>query len=235
MNLHESNKFKMYTSTKEELDRYKPRVDTLPALATGTLRLGEGMIRIGDMDKKFTLKSTKQGEAKQNVRNALVQKAYMIASNISAFAHDTGNDDLKEKTRVSEYGLRELRDAELLTKSRIFCDLAEENIEHLASYGVKPADRSELEQLIEAFLVANRNMGAGKADRSSARTSLTDYFDEVDALLENVIDKLMENFRSSDPEFYHAYRAARVIYDIGGGHSAAVPPPVPAPATVPAR
>jgi hypothetical protein len=71
-------------------------------------------------------------------------------------------------------------------------------------------------------------MGSGKADRSSARTALTDYFDEVDVLLVNVIDKLMENFKSSEPQFYNAYQAARVVYDLGGSNVKKAPQPAPA-------
>jgi hypothetical protein len=224
MNLQESNKIRMFTASKEELDLHASEIENLPALKAGAIKLGEGIRKIWDMDKKFDDKSSRMGEAKTNIRNAMIAKANNVAGNIYAYATNTRNDDLKAKVKMTEHTLRAMRDADLQTKVQNIYDLAETNIASLGDYGVKAADVSEMEQLIEAFTTTNRNMGSNKADRSSARTALTVYFDEVDVLLDDVIDKLIENFRISDPQFYSAYQAARVIYDIGGGHSAEIPP-----------
>ena len=234
MNLHEGNKIKMYGTTKTELDLHPTEVSSLPALANASIKLGDGISKIWVMDKKFADKSTKQWEAKNNIRNAVIAKTAKIAGNIFVYAHDTQNDDLKAKVQVSEGSLRNMRDADLQTRVQQILDLATGNIAKLADYGVLPADVTELEQLIALFKTAVNNMGSGKADRSSARTALTDYFDEVDVLMANVIDKLMDNFKSSSPQFYNAYQAARVVYDLGGGHASANTP-APAPAAIPAK
>jgi len=41
--LHESNKYNMYTTTSGVLDANKPKADNVPKLAAGAAKLGEGL------------------------------------------------------------------------------------------------------------------------------------------------------------------------------------------------
>jgi hypothetical protein len=45
--------------------------------------------------------------------------------------------------------------------------------------------------------------------------------------VERQIDRLMERFKASNPDFYSAYQVARVIVDAGGGSGAPPTPPAP--------
>ena len=44
-------------------------------------------------------------------------------------------------------------------------------------------------------------------------------FGVTNELLKEDLDRLVKMYRMSHPDFYNQYRAARIIHDIGGGHS----------------
>jgi hypothetical protein len=48
-----------------------------------------------------------------------------------------------------------------------------------------------------------------------------------DRILERQIDRLTERYKDSNPDFYHAYRVARIIVDAGGGGPTPPTPPTP--------
>ena len=64
MNLHESNKYNMYATTSGVLDSNKPKVDNVPKLAAGAVKLADGIVKIKTVDKQYDDKSSPKGEVK---------------------------------------------------------------------------------------------------------------------------------------------------------------------------
>jgi hypothetical protein len=223
MNLHESNKYNMYTTTSGVLDANKPKVDNVPKLAAGAVKLGDGILKIKTVDKQFDDKSSPKGEVKKQARNAVVLSSLHVVHTIYAYAEDQNDEGLKAKVNISETELHNLRDDELGTKVDNYYTLANGLIANLTEYGLVPSDLTTFRTEIDAFTASKTNIGTGKAERTGTRSSLTECFVEVDTLLSGSIDKLMEGFRKKDPEFYNAYWSARVIRDIGGSHSKETP------------
>ncbi len=56
---------------------------------------------------------------------------------------------------------------------------------------------------------------------------LPDKIDAVDRILERQIDRLMERYKDTNPDFYGAYQVARIIVDAGGGSGSTNTPPTP--------
>ena len=219
MNLHESNKYNMYTTTGGVLDANKPKVDNVAKLAARAAKLGEGILKIKTVDKQFDDKSSPKGEVKKQARNAVVLSSLHVVHTIYAYAEDRNDEEMKSKVKVSESELHSMRDDELGTKADNYYTLANGLIANLADYGLVPSDLATFRTELDAFTASKTNIGTGKAERTGTRSSLTECFVEMDALLAGTIDKLMEGFRKKDPEFYNAYWSARVVRDIGGSHS----------------
>jgi hypothetical protein len=237
MNLHESNKYNMYTTTSGVLDDNKPKVESVPKLAAGAVKLGDGILKIKTVDKQYDDKSSPKGEVKKQARNAVVLSSLHVVHTLYAYAEDQNDEELKAKVTISETELHSMRDDEFMTKAENYYTLANGLIASLADYGLVPLDLTTFRTEIDAFTASKTNIGTGKAERVGTRSSLTECFTEVDTLLTGTTDKLMEGFRKKDPEFYNAYWSARVIRDIGGSHSKettaatkTAAPPIAAPA-----
>lgn len=223
MNLHESNKYNMYTTTSGVLDANKAKVDNVPKLAAGAVKLGEGILKIKTVDKQYDDKSSPKGEVKRQARNAVVLSTLHVGHVLFAYSEDENDEELKAKVDISESELHSMRDDELGTKAENYYTLANGLIASLADFGLVPSDLTTFRTEIDAFIASKTNIGTGKAERTGTRSSLTECFAEVDTLLTGTIDKLMEGFRKKDPEFYNAYWSARVVRDIGGSHTKETP------------
>jgi hypothetical protein len=237
MNLHESNKYNMYTTTSGVLDANKLKVDNVPKLAAGAVKLWDGILKIKTVDKQYDDKSSPKGEVKKQARSAVVLSSLHVVHTLFAYGEDQNDEELKAKVDVSESELHNLRDDELGTKAENYYTLANGLITSLADYGLVPSDLTTFRTEIDAFIASKTNIGTGKAERTGTRSSLTECFAEEDALLTGTMDKLMEGFRKKDPEFYRAYWSARVIRDIGGSHTKETTNPMKtatAPITAPA-
>jgi hypothetical protein len=73
---------------------------------------------------------------------------------------------------------------------------------------------------------APRTAIAGRAGETDAQPVLVA---NVTSILRNRLDKQMTKFKKSHPEFYAAYRSARVIVDRGGSGGPDKPSPTPTP------
>ena len=52
------------------------------------------------------------------------------------------------------------------------------------------------------------------AEKTASRQDLSAAFNRADETLKQMIDPMMEMFRSTDRELYNAYQSARVIKDL---------------------
>jgi hypothetical protein len=209
----------MYNVTYGVLNNNSDKLAPIPKLSAAKVLLYTDIAKITTMDKEYENKSTPKGTVKEEARNALIVKTLSLAGNLSAYAHDKGDSELKTKVNVSDSGLHGMRDADLQTKAENVFDLATLHSADLIDYGVTAADLTGYRARIDAFVASLTYIGTGMAERSGSRSALTACFAEVDTLLVNTIDNLMEGFREKDPELYSEYWAARVIRDMGGSHT----------------
>ena len=54
---------------------------------------------------------------------------------------------------------------------------------------------------------------------SNATLTLTQHFAATNALLKQLLDPLMEQYKTSNPDFYNEYKSVQVIHDIGHRHT----------------
>jgi len=60
---------------------------------------------------------------------------------------------------------------------------------------------------------------------SAATNLLPDKIDAGDRICERQLDRLMQRYQTSNPDFYGAYQVARIIVDAGGGSGTPPTPP----------
>lgn len=155
---------------------------------------------------------------KAAVKQNMVDKALEVGGAVFAFATDSGNLTLKEKLNYSRTALEHARNAVSEQSCRSICNEAIGVQESLATYGVSAADLADLDSKINAFASMIAAPRVAVTNRMGATSDLAKLLAKTDSILQNKLDKLVEKFRKSQPEFYKQYFDARIIIDTGSRH-----------------
>ncbi len=150
---------------------------------------------------------------KRQKRQAMCESSFTIKSALQAYASDTGNVIL---FNLVNYALSELMSGSAnrsLTRCKNIRALAIANAAALLNYGVTDAMLVDNGEAIDAFETVIANPKYRLAARKAATKDIKDAIKDVDAVIKDKLDKLMENFRLSAPDFYAQYFNDRKIYD----------------------
>ena len=214
----------MYRSTVELLEKNTTKTASLPAFEVSFGKFGTLVDQIGDKEKERMGKTSGKANARDECEDALVLGTVIVSSALTAYANSIGNAQLKAAVKVSESQLRYARTNEQLNLAKMVLDLATANLAALGPFGVTQAILEDLKARIAAYDAATKQVSSGMAERVGARTAVSDLFIQADQILKDELDRMMQFFRVSAPEFYNDYRAARVIRDIGVRHNKAGQP-----------
>ena len=159
----------------------------------------------------------KTGIAKDKsvLSDELVKKAIAVSTSVHAFAIDQKNNELLESIDYSRSELAGGRDTELYSKCQIIHDKANAIVGDLGDYGTVAADLADLQSKIDEYGAIIPKPRTAINNKKAATSDLVSHFEEADILLNDKMDKLMEQFGDDDPEFYAIYFNARKIIDLG--------------------
>ena len=228
MTAEQSNKYSMYSATANVMKSHIDRITGTTALAASYDRFDTMLEQITQKDKERMGKTTGKVAAKDEAEDALVMATIIVSSGVSAFARVKGNAQLREAVNIRESYLRHARPSEQLNIAKVVYDLAKANAQELVSYGITATMLDDLKARITAYENAVKEVVSGAAERTGARTAVSDLFVQADEVLKEELDRMMQVYRVSDPEFYNDYKAARVIKDLGVRHGKAGQPAPPA-------
>ncbi len=161
---------------------------------------------------------TQQGEesepvsaVKKKTRNLLAQRGSDVAALLYAYADDTDNVALLTKADYSYDALRRNGDGELLGIAKQLHTLATTHTAALVGQGLEADELQNLHDSIEKFKgemgTPQTAIAEGTAQTKARRT----HFRTAMGIYRNRLDKLMERFKTRNPDFYHAYQSARQI------------------------
>lgn len=175
---------------------------------------------------------TGDAEEKQNARDAAEKLLVRIGSQLSALAAKNNDPILGAKVNFDKSTLDKMAVSDLLTTANTVQTEATVNAAILASnYSITAADLTALGAAIPALAGLKDAPRLAIADQRVATLSLPGAISYVRGILRHEIDKMMEIFKDSQPDFYASHFTARVIIDRTGTHAAkkpATPAPVPA-------
>lgn len=169
--------------------------------------------------------STGKTAAKNQAEDALIAAMLPVASGVFIYAKKKNDVELKEKVKVTESGLRQMRDTELANRGEDIAALAEEVLANLAPSNITADSIAALKAKAQAYRTSIGARESGVAGRMGARTSMEDLFTKADEILEEEIDPAMELIRATKTQFYNEYFTLRVVKDTGVRHK---PEPEPA-------
>lgn len=208
-------KFSMYTVVDAILDANSALFASLAALVTAHTTLKAKIAAISsasEQQKTVTLGATPD---KNFTREALRTTTVTNAGLLFAYAVSTNDIILQELSRLTYTDLKELKDDELAERAQTIHDNANTHIASLAPFGITAAVLTSYQTLIDSYEVKAPIPRAKTSEQVALTEQVKTLIKETDSLLKNTVDKLMLNFKISEPEFYNTYKAGREIIDIG--------------------
>ncbi len=155
---------------------------------------------------------------KAEMRKAATDFGLAVAGAIYSYAKKKGDILLMESVNYKISHLNKYRDAGLVIELTSIRDIAARFPEDLAKYGITADKFEEFESKIAQYKDAIGAKNTGTATKSGAKKTMQTMFKEADSIVDS-IDRLMNNFRIADPDFYAGYKSARVIKDLGYRHT----------------
>jgi hypothetical protein len=173
--------------------------------------LEDNIDTIGDLAEQQEEDNTGVTADKQVAREKLEKDTYTVGSIVVFYASDTNNRKLKKKVDFTKTELAYARDTALPRKSKAVHKAASDNAVALAAYGLTPLMITNLQSSIDAYVGKIDLPREALAETSAATEQLPGIYTATNKLLEEQLDKGMELYRETEPDFYTAYFNARII------------------------
>lgn len=211
----QENKFSMYFAVQKVCTDNNSVWSGLPAFVNAFGEF-EGVIQSIQSNRLVQEQDTKGvTQDKGSAGGVLIEQALKVSTAVHAYATDVNNNTLREKINYTLSDLKKARDTILIDKCQLIHDEANNVVANLGDYGITVAELADLQGKIddyEAIVAGPRN---AITDRSTATAELENLFKSGDDVLDNKLDKLMTQFKQTDPGFFTQYFNSRKIVDSG--------------------
>ena len=191
--------------------------DSYQTIVNGVVGLRKGFDDLkkvsSDMGEEFKEIVPLNGakEARKLAVKALANDTLAVAGAIHSYATEVGDGELAAKVKYSETKLVKGGPDKLIPRAEMIVELANENLEFLTEQNITAAKITALEVKIAAVKKAAGKPHASSVDRKAANEELLRLRRKGNTILKGRLDKLMVQFRDTEPEFYAKYKASRRI------------------------
>jgi hypothetical protein len=135
-------------------------------------------------------------------------------------------------TDLSRTDLDRLPDDELITRANAVIGRANTRKTELATLQVTQEDLQQLGLKLQRFADLKLEPRSAAVDHGTTTQSLESLMREANSILRNEIDRMVDLFSRTDPDFVAGYKRARVVVDRAATHktkTAGTAPPNPHP------
>lgn len=230
MNTKQTNTVTMLKTVASVLDDHNSVWSGMAQMQTAVTEFKGKLIAI---DRTAQLQETPSGagDNKEEARDALEDVLFLTCEALAVLAHTANDHDLLALVTVRRSTLERFDDEELSNRAATVATEANARKTALAGLNVTQTNLDELTQALARFNTSKTNPRAATATKKVQTASLASLIREANAILRNQIDRMMNLFSRTNPDFVAEYRAARVIIDRGVRHkekdTSVVPPTTP--------
>ena len=211
--VREVNKFSMCKGVEKVLDE-SASVITAQAFKDSVAEFKNLLKTISDKDNQYTTVSKGATAAKDDAEDDLIEALIKIAGGLYVFARKSKNENLKNTSKVTQSGLKKIRDTELLQKAKNILSNANDNISKLSPYGITSALITDLNSRITTYENTLGSKESKFAESKASRQELGSLFEDADDLLKEDLDTFVDMMKEGNKGFYNKYQAARIIKDL---------------------
>lgn len=226
MDTKKTNRITMFKTADTYLESRSTVWNTMTPFANAVQSLRD---TLQEIDGAAQRQETPSGavDMKAAARDALEEVTFLTCEAMGVLAHTTGDHDLLALTALSRSDLVNLKAAELVNRATTVLAQANTHKTELAAMHVTPANLDEFAQSLADFGNAKEQPRAATVERMAQRQSLTNLIRRANSILRDQIDRLVNLFSRSNPDFVAGYRAARVVVDRAATHSSTPAQPSP--------
>lgn len=134
-----------------------------------------------------------------------------MAGGVLSFAEKGGDLTLAGKVSFARSAITEGSGNAVVARVQGIIDAAVETVSSLGEHGITQAKVNALKQRLKAYDSLRGLPRQATAAAAAATRQLERLFPKATRLLDNRIDRLVWQFRESQPEFYEKYQVARTI------------------------
>lgn len=214
MTKREENKLTMYKGTLTLLKAKSSKTETLPVFAGLVGQFESALEGIESRHRVHQSKAVGAAQQKELLEDEMIDSLVLLGSAMFVYGVQQKDEEIKTAVKVTESKLKAMRDTDLLQRARTLQTKATELAAALADYGINESTLTSLKDQIDSYKAALENKEMSTAEKTASRQDLSDAFYKADDILKQMIDPMMELFRSTDKELYNAYHSARVIKDL---------------------
>jgi len=151
-------------------------------------------------------------------KDALVKRAFELASILFAMATRNKDQVLLAKVDFPISELQHLRDGELASKCKNILDLGRANLPQISGYGTSEEKLNMLDEQIVQYKISLPARRISVSELKAANQKLKEMLKQATDLVTDQIDRMLLQFESGMPDFYNAYLNARKVVDYGTRH-----------------
>lgn len=232
MNTAQTNRVTMFKTTIGVLDENSAVWNSMAPLATAVTAFKDKVNAIdATAQKQETPTGATQGKAE--TRDALEDTLFLMCEGLGVLAHTSKDQNLLALTDITRSGIDKLDSEALSNRAALVLAQATDRKTELATLQVTQANIDELDQALQRYNAAKAGPRQATATRVAQTESLSTLMREANDILRNQVDRMVNLFSRSHPQFVSSYQAARVIVDRAASHasakaaSAATPPATP--------
>jgi histidine ammonia-lyase len=195
-----------------------------PAFVKAVADLKKKLTAVGTTASKYPAAINSAAE-RAHTRDVLEDLVSEIADQLFALATETSDLPLAAAADFSRASLDRLTDQQLEHIAKHVCELATAHRDALARYLVVSADVAQLATLTRNFTTWPPTAKSTSADCATASDTLEEMVRAAGRILRGRIDKLVNRYRTTAPEFVRGYCGVRVTVALHGFGEVATPIP----------
>lgn len=215
MNSKQEAKLNMFDAVLTHCQTNAAIVATVPAFDAAVNDFENVVDDLQEAAQAEILIITGHAASKTEQKEELISITLDVAGALVAFASANNNTVLKEQANLTYSDLNRLKDELLAPACNNIHDLADANAAALVPFGVTAAKITSLDNAITAYETAVPAPRNAVANRMSVAETIKLKLKEGDEILKERMDKLVIQFKTTEPEFHAAYKANREIIDPG--------------------
>ena len=212
MTRFQSAKLNALITLQTFLTASKSLVSTIPALQEAIDALADLILEI-NLNVKIQAEPSGAAQAKRDALLELGDAAFEVAGAVYSFASQSRDADLAAKVNFSRTAVTAGKENIVVARCQTVLDCATTNLDSLDDHGLTQAKLTALKQKLTAFDTLRSLPRQAIAAGAAATKALERLFPETDTLLAERIDRVVWQFRVSEPDFYEKYQVSRRIVD----------------------
>jgi len=229
MNNKDTNRLAMIRTTHDYLAGANSIWNSMTPFAAAVTELNA---KLADMDATAQQQEAPSGATadKAAARNHLEDVTFLACQALCVLAHNGGDNTLLALCDLSRSALDDLDEQTLSNRAANVLAAANARKTELATLQVTQANLDEFTEAVADFNEAKTGPREATATRKVHTELLRTKIQEATDILRNKIDRMVDLFSRTHPEFVAGYKNARIIVDRAATHSAkpgggTTPPP----------